>query len=254
MNIVTVTKYTFLEAIKSRVLYNVLFLGLALLLLVYIGSEFTFGVPEKIALNFGLGAIHLSSVFISIFFGATLLAKEVENRTIHIILSKPINRVQFLIGRLCGLFLTLTLNITLLSIITLSIYFFMGGEFKPLIPWSIGFVLVESFIILAVSVLFSLLTNQTLTVLFTIVVFISGHAMSASLLTRMGQNSPLFNTLLKGYSYIFPNLSKLNIRDFVLYDQYLPDNFLSLGITYGIIYLAMMMFVVSIIFKNKNLD
>jgi ABC-type transport system involved in multi-copper enzyme maturation permease subunit len=88
-NLFTVSVYTFIEIFRSRIIYNVLLIGMALLLISFITSEFTYGVPGKVALDIGLGSLSLVSVGIALFFGATLVKSEINNRTIYMALSRP---------------------------------------------------------------------------------------------------------------------------------------------------------------------
>ena len=88
LNIFIIAKYTFFEVLKSRILLNVFFLGMALLFFSYTATEFTYGAATKVALDFGLGALSLSAVGIAIFIGVNIVNKEIESRTIYILLSQ----------------------------------------------------------------------------------------------------------------------------------------------------------------------
>ena len=87
-----VAYYTFKEILKSKILLNVFFVGLGLMLVTYVATEFTFGVPERVAVDFGLGMLSLSSLAISLFLGVGLLSKEIESRTVYMIISRPVPR------------------------------------------------------------------------------------------------------------------------------------------------------------------
>src|SRR5690606_26795267 len=118
---------------KSKILYNILFLGIGLLVVTYIAQQFTYGAPSRVALDFGIGVLSLSSVGIAIFMGVGLLSKEIENRTVYMIISRPVKRSSFVLGRILGLNFILLLNILILAALTLMVYFFTGGVIQPLI-------------------------------------------------------------------------------------------------------------------------
>ena len=122
----TIAKYTFREIIKSKILVNVLILGIVLLGATYVAFSFTYGEPARVALDFGLGMLTLSSVGIAIFIGVGLLSKEIESRTVYMIISRPVPRYAFITGKLLGLAGVLILNILLLTALTLSLYFLTG--------------------------------------------------------------------------------------------------------------------------------
>ena len=69
----------------------------------YVATEFTYGVPERVALDFGLGMLSLSSLSISLFLGVSLLSKEIESRTVYMVISRPVPRFAFIIGKILGL-------------------------------------------------------------------------------------------------------------------------------------------------------
>ncbi|MBF0299300.1 MAG: ABC transporter permease [Oligoflexia bacterium] len=249
-----VFKYTFFEIIKSKVLMNVFLLGLGLLLICYIAYSFTYGVPERVVLDVGLGMLSLSSVGMAIFFGVGLISKEIENRTIYMILSRPISRKAFLLGRIMGMVGVLILNILILSVLTLVLYVFLGGSIQSLILISIFFSIIEAIIVLLIVVFFSLITNPTLSVIYTVVVYIIGHSISDTMINGFAKKSVIISSILNVYSVIFPNFNKLNLKDLILYKQYLPFTTFCGITTYGLVYMLFLIFITSIIFERKNLD
>ncbi len=249
-----VAKYTFLEIIKSKILINVVLLGIGLALVCYLASTFTYGVPQRVALDVGLGTISLSSVAMAILLGVGLISKEIENRTIHMVLSRPLSRASFLIGKILGMAGVLFLNILILGVMTFAIYKFLGGEFESLIAWAFLFVIFEAFLVLLVVVFFSLLTNPTLSVIFTASVFIAGHAVTEAKLILFAKHSVAIDLLLRIFGFIIPNFHKLNLKGFVLYHQSLPDNFLIGAGSYALIYMVFLTVVSALIFSRKNLD
>src|SRR5438132_1997711 len=105
----------FREAVRDRVLYNlVLFVLLLIGVAVFIG-ELSGGQERKIVVDLGLSATLLFGVFIAIFVGVGLVYKEIERRTLYVILSKPIGRGEFLLGKYLGLCLTLLVNVAIMG-------------------------------------------------------------------------------------------------------------------------------------------
>jgi ABC-type transport system involved in multi-copper enzyme maturation permease subunit len=253
-NIITVSRYTFLEIFKSRIMTNVALLGIALVILSYTSSEFTYGVPAKVALDFGLGTLSLSLVGIALFMGVNLIAKEIEHRTVYMVLARPISRTNFLIGRLLGMALVLFLNTILLGGMTVSLYFYLGGEPNSLLYPCILFIYLEALIVLLIVVFFSLITNIIMSVIYTICIYFVGHAIDDTLLLPFMKANVGAKKLVELYSVVFPNFSKINIKDYVLYKNELSFEFLSFSTAYVLLYIIMIGLVCSLIFRNKNLD
>lgn len=249
-----VAKYTFLEIFKSKIILNVLFIGMALAIICYVASEFTYGVPQRVALDFGLGTLSLSSNIIAIFLGVTLIAKEIENRTVYMILSRPISRNSFLVGKLLGMMAIQALNLIILGVITLSFYFYSGGKFDSLIPWCFLFSFLESFLVLLLVVLFSLFCNPIMAVFNTIVLIVCGFFINEAQLSLHARMIPALNIFLKFYSWVFPNFYKLNLKEFLLYEQNIPLSYLLKNLSYGVLYSVFLLTLSSALFNRKNLD
>src|SRR5436189_1203866 len=113
--IASIARNTFREAVRDRVLYNlVLFVLLLTGAAVFIG-ELSGGQERKIIVDLGLGAMMLFGVFIAIFVGVSLVYKEIERRTVYAIFSKPVGRGEFLLGKYLGLCLTLLVNVIVMG-------------------------------------------------------------------------------------------------------------------------------------------
>src|SRR5216110_2942051 len=109
--ILTIAGNAFREAVRDRVLYNlVLFVLLLTGGAVFLG-ELSAAQEAKIIVDMGLSAMLLFGVFIAIFVGVGLVYKEIERRTIYAIFSKPVGRGEFLVGKYLGLCLTLFVNV-----------------------------------------------------------------------------------------------------------------------------------------------
>jgi ABC-type transport system involved in multi-copper enzyme maturation permease subunit len=253
-NILVISKYTFFEVLKSKVLINVFFLGIGLLFFSYAATEFTYGAAKKIAIDFGLGALSFSSVGIAIFIGVNIINKEIESRTIYIALSQPIQRSSFLIGRVLGMSLLLFVNILILAVMTLSIFLLFGGELNSLIIWSVVFAFIEAVVVLNVAVLFSLVTNITMSVVYTLILFTIGHSITDVIALTDNPNFQGFHKICKFFSNFVPDLSKLNIKQFVIYNQTLETSYLFSAFSYGLIFTLILIFFSSILFHRKDLD
>jgi len=250
----TVAKYTFSEFIQSKVLYNIFFLSLGLLVLTYVASEFTYGAPNKVALDFGLGAASISTLLISIFLGANLIVREIENRTLYMITSRPITRTEFLLGKMIGLIGIVIINTLILASVSLSLYFFLGGEWSNLIIFSFIFIILEAIIVLLVVILFSLVTNTILAVVNTLVVYVSSYAIYEVGKTTFASNNIVFKKMIEVGNFILPSLSNFNIKEYILYEKMIETPNLLYGFSYGVVYICFLLFIAILIFNKKNLD
>lgn len=250
----SISYYTFRELYKSKILLNVFFVGLGLMVVTYVATEFTYGVPERVALDFGLGMLSISSIAISLFLGVSLLSKEIESRTVYMIISRPVPRYAFILGKLLGLVGIQALNILILSSMTLLSSYLLGGSLSPLVFWAILFVFIESILLLLVVVVISLVANNILSVLFSVILLLLGHAIKDTKGILFVQTRPLLKSLLDIYHFVLPAFHKLNLKDFVLYEKSLPMSYLLPNFVYGVTYSAALLCLIVVIFNRKNLD
>jgi ABC-type transport system involved in multi-copper enzyme maturation permease subunit len=126
--VAAIARNTFREAVRDRVLYNlVLFVLLITAAAIFIG-ELSGGQERKLIVDLGLSAMLLFGAFIAIFVGVGLVFKEIERRTIYAIFSKPVGRGEFLVGKYLGLCLTLLANVIVMGIgVSLALIYVSRG-------------------------------------------------------------------------------------------------------------------------------
>jgi len=137
--ILAVTLNTFREAIRDKVLYGIVFFAILIILFSLVLGELSLHEEKRITIDLGLSGISLFSVIIAIFLGVTLVKKEVEKRTVFYLLTKPITRPQFIIGKFLGMLWTILVQI-LLMFSALFVVLAIQAEVKTsLIVISLGF-------------------------------------------------------------------------------------------------------------------
>ncbi len=249
-----VAYYTFKEILKSKVLLNVFFMGLGLMLVTYVATEFTYGVPHRITLDVGLGVLSLSSLAISLFLGVTLLSKEIDSRTVYMVVARPVPRYAFIMGKVIGLMGIQVINVILLTLTTFIITIILGGEFTPLIFWTIGFILLESLLLLLVVVMISLLANTILSTLLSIIILLLGHSIKDAQNLTLVKTQPFLQKLLDFYHFVLPGFYKFNLKDYVIYKASVPSSYLFATLSYGTIYSLFLCTIIIFLFNKKNLD
>jgi Cu-processing system permease protein len=250
--VLAIARNTFREAVRDRVLYNlVLFVLLLTGGAVFLG-ELSAAQEAKIIVDMGLSAMLLFGVFISIFVGVGLVYKEIERRTIYAIFSKPVGRAEFLVGKYLGLCLTLAVNVAVMGAgVSLALLYVRGG-YDPLVLriWpAVALVYVELMIVIAVALLFSSFSTPALSALLTFFVFLIGH-FSAGLKETAAAGPAHF--VFTALYYALPNLSNYAYITAASHGQTpTPENFLG-AILYGLVYIAVLLAASALIFKRRN--
>lgn len=245
---------TFKHITQGKVLVNTLFITIALFMVTFVATKFTYGSPQKVALDIGLGLLSISCLIISLSVGVGLISDEIESRTLYVILARAVRRYEFILGKVLGLSLVLLINLLILCGATLLTYMFLGGKMNGLIIWCMGFICLESWLLLFVTVLFSLITNKVFTVILSIIIWSLGYIASSTLETPFVETIPYLKEILEVYTFIFPAFYKFNLKDFILYEANLPLDYLLYTLLYFALYSSGLIVITSMIFNKKNLD
>src|SRR5258708_38616 len=251
-----IARNAFREAVRDRVLYNLVVFVLLLIAAAIFLGEISAGQEAKIIVDLGLSAILLFGVFIAIFVGVGLVYKEIERRTLYAILSKPIGRGEFLLGKYLGLCLTLLVNVAIMGAgLSLALVYVKRG-WDPLVAriWpAILLLYVELIILTGVAMLFSSFSSPAVSALLTFFVFVIGH-FSADLKT-LSQSTPSMPTrwLFAGLYYLLPNLSNYNAIDAAAHGLSPELIFLITTTVYGMIYGGVLLATTTLVFRRRNL-
>jgi ABC-type transport system involved in multi-copper enzyme maturation permease subunit len=253
--ILAIAGNAFREAVRDRVLYNlVLFVLLLTAAAIFIG-ELSGGQERKIIVDLGLSAMLLFGVFIAIFVGIGLVYKEIERRTVYAIFSKPVGRGEFIVGKYLGLCLTLLVNVVLMGVgVSLALlYVSRGSEPLALSIWpAILLIYCELMILTAVSLLFSSFSSPALSALLTFFVFIIGHFSSdlKGLATSLGSTAA--RIFFTGTYYLLPNLANYSFVTPAAHSHVPAAQYLAGSITYALIYVSLILAATILIFRRRN--
>lgn len=106
---------TFKEAVRNRVLYVLLFFSVLIMFGAWIASTLSIDDESKIVRDLGVGAINIISLLIAVFVGIGLVYNDLDKKTIYTIVSKPISRWEFVVGKYLGLMLTIAVNVLFMT-------------------------------------------------------------------------------------------------------------------------------------------
>ncbi len=253
--IAAIARNAFREAVRDRVLYNlVLFVLLLTGASVFIG-ELSGGQERKVIVDLGLSAMLLFGVFIAIFVGVGLVYKEIERRTIYAVFSKPVGRGEFLVGKYLGLCLTLLVNVLVMGVgVSLALLYVSHG-WDPLIPtiWpAVLMIYMELMLLTATALLFSSFSSPALSALLTFMVFIIGHfsADLKSLAASLGGSAARW--LFTGLYYLLPNLSNYSFITPAAHGRAPSPGFVFAAALYAFVYIAVILSAATLVFSRRN--
>jgi ABC-type transport system involved in multi-copper enzyme maturation permease subunit len=253
--IASIALNTFREAVRDRVLYNlVLFVLLLIGGAIFLG-ELSGGQEKKIITDLGLSAMLLFGVFIGIFVGVSLVYKEIERRTVYALFAKPVGRGEFLVGKYLGLCLTLLLNTIIMGAgVSLAlIYVSRGWDPLALQIWpAVLLIYVELMIVTSIALVFSSFSSPALSALLTFFIFIAGH-FSADLKTLSAfSRAAAVRWLFSALYYALPNLANYSFITQAAHGRVPELQQTLVVLLYGCVYISLMLAIATIIFARRN--
>ena len=218
VRIFTIAKNSFQEVIRDRILYFIGFFSLVLILAQRIIPEIAAGTHEKILLDFGIGAIAILSVVVAIFVGTAMINKEIEKRTLLMLIPKPISRAELIVGKHLGLWGVLIVTISMMMAIYLGMLSLSGIEYPVnALLIAAGYLSLELALITAVALVFGVFTSSILATLLSFGVYLMGHfSQDLVELGKLSEN-PSIERLTTTLYLVLPDLSRLDLKNEAVY-------------------------------------
>lgn len=251
--IVAIALNTFRESIRDRIFYSLLTFAVMMLAFSLVLGNLTIGDEIKIIKDFGLAAISLFGVLIAIFVGISLVYKEMEKRTIYVILANPIARYQFILGKYAGLSFTLLVEVLVMSVALLALCYFKQQQ----IPWELFKAIIpiwfELQLILAIALFFSTFVSPFLSGMLTLTVFIIGHLTLDFQQLVANMDNPALKKTANILYYTFPNLEALNYKVQVVHGLKISWQEFSLSLAYATLYTILVLSLTLFIFNRRDI-
>ena len=246
---------TFREAVRDRVLYNLIVFVLLLVASAPLFGQISIGLEKLILINVGLSAISLFGVIIAILIGIGLVYKEIEKKTLYTILSRPVRRWEFIVGKYLGLVLTLVVNGILMSagfFIALSVFGHGLGRADAALLIAIYFILLQFLIVTAITLLFSSFSTPIFSAVFAFAFFVIG-TMTDDLRSFAAATKGITKWLLTAAAYLVPNLSSLNVISRVAHERPVGGAVVLYNTMYVLLYSMAAVAAATFIFERRDL-
>ena len=255
----------FRESVRDRVPYNLVLFAVLLIASSYLLGQLTAGQDVKIIKDLGLAATAVFGLFIAIFIGIGLVSKEVERRSIYSLLSKPVSRAQFIVGKYAGLVLTLAVNVAVMAI---ALYAVLGcmtwmesAEFKsaweapgvdPRLLLAVFLTFVQLMLITAIALFFSTFSSPMLSAALTFAVYLVGHFNTELRDFDQVVRSRPAAWLARGLYHLLPDLSAFDVKTQVVHGLPIGPGYVLSTTAYGLAYIAALLLASTFIFSRRD--
>jgi len=247
---------TFREAVRDRVLYNLVFFALLMMLAAVVVGQISIGIEESVIVSLGLSAISVIGLLISVFIGVALVSKEMEKRTLYALLAKPVRRWEFLLGKFGGLVLTLAVNTAAMAAGLFLVMLYVKHSLQredAVVLVAVYFIWLKLALMVALALLFSCFTTPLLAILFTAGLYIVGLYVQELRNLPADVMSPAMAAFTKGLSYLLPNFENFNLMAMAAHGRAVPGTLILQNTLYALIYCAIVLTGAAAVFSRKNL-
>ena len=252
LRIGTIAANTIREAIRNKLLYTLLFFAILLIGTGVLVSTLSYVEGDRILQDVGLAAIRVMSVGIAVFVGVGLIHGEVERRTIYTILSKPVSRIEFLIGKYVGLVVTTWLMLGVMGLAFAGVSLGYGAPLDAGHATAFLLIAMELVVMVATATLFSSFTTPMLASLFTVGIYVLGHLSRD--LQQIGMHAqidalkPIVNFLFQ----VLPDLESFNVTIEAVHQLPIPGNEVGWALLYGTGYATGLLALASYLFSRRD--
>ena len=244
---------TFREAIRDRILY--LFIGFAIIMVIStkLFGMLTVGDESKIVKDIGLAAMQFFSMLIAVMMSMLLISREVDNRTVFNILSKPVRRWQFILGKYLGLVAIVAVNLLLITVILVAMVLIYTGQFDPMLVFAAFMTMLEMSVVAAFATFFAVLTRPILGSLMTLAMFIVGHTSADLWMLTRHLPGTFTRAVITVVYYLVPNLERFNFKTEVVHDLPIQPAAVGWAVVYASAFVAVLLFLAALRFRTKDL-
>lgn len=256
MKVYAIALNTFREAIRNKVLYSVVLFAIIVVAVSAFFGMVTIGDQAKVIADFGFFALSFFGAIITIVSGISLLHKELKQKTVYNILSKPVSRWQFIVGKYLGLTLTVSLLISLMGIALIAFLSLFGTGISVALFQGVLFCIFEVFVVAAVTIFFSsMVVTITLPAILTLATYVTGRSISylSFFLNDGDQDSSALKVIIAVLDNIIPDLSLFNVANQIVYNQPITAIYTLQAFAYAVCYSLVLLFFSVLIFARREM-
>lgn len=254
--IAAIATNTFREVVRNRLFLVLILVACGLTSLVLAMGSVSLNQEKRVVIDLGLFLISTLTVAMSILLSGSMVHKELERKTVYTILSKPIDRYEFLVGKYLGNVLTSGLTVLVLGTLLAVCLLTVGGDVNTTYLYAIWFIWVEVMVITAVSLFFVSFSSPILSGSLACGVFITGRFVPTLLAFSFEQDDAelrFVESLVHLFARIVPDLSLFNLTPNLVYDMPASLTFVRDASLSGFAYIVICLVLASVIFGRRDL-
>jgi ABC-type transport system involved in multi-copper enzyme maturation permease subunit len=260
-----VARHVFKDSVRDKVLYAIVAFAILLMATSYLIGQLTAGQDVKIIKDLGLAAMSIFGLFIAIFIGIGLVAREIDRRSVYAVLAKPVRRSEFVVGKYLGLVATLTVNLAVMATAYYVVLAYMGRTLPesalaggppatdPRLLIGIVMIGAELALVTAVALFCSTFSSSALlSAGLTAGVWVAGQF--GTDLNNLGQvtSAPIAGLVGRALYFVLPDFAAFDVKARVVHGLPVAPGYVAVTLGYGVVYIALLVAASVVIFSRRD--
>ncbi len=242
----------FTEARRNRVTLIVVAFALVMLLSTTLVINMTVFTLDRVATDFGLGIMSLLSVGLAIFLSSNQLSREIDRRTIFLVLSRPVSRAQFVIGRTLGTIVTLWAMLGGMAALFFLQANYLHLDIYPAQYAAVGGLAIELVFLASMGALLSSVSGPLVSSLSSIGVYLIGHGATDLWEIASRSKSEVAQQIGKAIYWVIPQLDRLDYRLAAAYQQPIDWGRFGVSTAYALVYSGALLVAAVMVFDRVD--
>ncbi|WP_316348227.1 ABC transporter permease subunit [Desulfuromonas acetoxidans] len=270
LRVFALAKVTCKEGIRDRSLFGIFLLALFLMGLNIAVAGFFMRDLGKVTVDINLSAISFAGLLLVFFVGINLMAKDIDKKTIHLVLSKPFSRAEYIWGKYLGLVLLVMTTLVVLLVLSCATVTavhgmypgFFGGFSWEVYFWAVAFIGFQLTLLCGIVVFFSTITTSSfITLIFSVATYLVGISLEEVLFYLKGQAaskdvvaSEALHSFLEVVAWIVPNFAAFDFKVEAAHGLAIESGRLAISAGYGFCYIVLLLWLSTVIFRRREFN
>ncbi len=260
-NSLVISRATIQEIVNKKTFLITIFIALLFMIITPALGVLSTRQEHTTLTSITLGIIQITAIILSIILPSTSLPNEIEQKTIYLIISKPVSRTQFFLGKFIGIWATISLVIALMSSILFLLPILWQKELWiksiPLMSQGVCMYIAQASLLTCLSFFFSTFLSPVLNFFLSGGIYFLGSIMNPLITSLERDHTPkILKMLFTVIQACMPNFSHYNIQNSIIHPEHQlvnPTLYWVSSVSYTIVYMSILLILGKIIFDRREL-
>lgn len=243
---------TIRETIRQRLFLNIFVFGVGMVVFAMVVGNITFGFPDRVVRSIGLTGVSLAANLMALLVGVGLVHGEIDRKTLFVVLTRPVSRTQYVVGRYLGLVVALAGVVAGFSVVFLLMLAYVLATPTGLDLVALVMAFLEASVLAAFAVVLSSFSTPSLAAGIGLGFWLAAASTDDLVGLTADADGPT-KALAQAISYVLPSFARFNYREVAVYGIGIEPSVVIQTILYGGLYAAAFVALASVILSRREM-